>query len=745
MNHSEEKRIQKKKRTGYNIYGIRDSLFYLLVALACAVILIALADLMVSGWPLMTRVVLYVAILAAAAAAAVAFGKSSQAQVEAYRRQEGFEFIGLYDLADAQLTDSSDILSREEEAHYLSAVLENLIFRQTGIKQALCLTGRSGCGKSTILSFFKKEYQDQYQIYDFTGYYYNFEAALAEMLGSDPEQRLQQECREKKVIFILDQFERFFFLPPEKRERMRELMIRVSRKNTAMILSMREEYLADFMKEFDVNNMKRDNRQGTAALPMGILNNLTSVIRDDVKNYHVIRRQQQNVFREWKGMSVKENFLTHLDTVGGYLETTTVDPVGNTIFYCENQNDAPGGKADKGIILENKCERLFGERGQEYFAKHREEPLIEQQIIFHMAEYEKKTKQRPEDEVRELLRLEEYELLEHYFDTQLAATGDYYDASRILYLLSQARINQMVLKREDLEYGLFENQFSRDGHRKVNDVIECLEDLQLIRKNIRRSDQEYEIAHDFIAQAFLSYSSSNLDRNVRSALDLFMAEMRDTNRQAYMEEKRRYNEKAQKSRYYAVVGIVAAVAAAAAQLILTAAANPWDSIWAAWNVYGDVTTVLPMLVMLTSMLYMYQVYQKVLQYCRGRRERQCRVIYLILMAGAVLGVVFYPYGMMFFGIFLAVMGLNCVFLLDGSYQKSSRKELQNYGWKCSLIGIAYAVLHVLFFLFNEVFPVYYVFIEMVMMFLLIGYSFIAHMTREYLYGRRMDAGSERVR
>ena len=40
----------------------------------------------------------------------------------------------------------------------------------------------------------------------------------------------------------------------------------------------------------------------------------------------------------------------------------------------------------------------------------------------------------------------------------------------------------MVLKREDLEYGLFENQFSRDGHRKVNDVIECLEDLQLIRK-----------------------------------------------------------------------------------------------------------------------------------------------------------------------------------------------------------------------------------------------------------------------
>ena len=96
-----------------------------------------------------------------------------------------------------------------------------------------------------------------------------------------------------------------------------------------------------------------------------------------------------------------------------------------------------------------------------------------------------------------------------------------------------------------------------------------------------------------------------------------------------------------------------------------------------------------------------------------------------------------------------MMGLNCVFLLDGSYQKSSRKELQNYGWKCSLIGIAYAVLHVLFFLFNEVFPVYYVFIEMVMMFLLIGYSFIAHYDQGISVrpedGRRKRAGAVEIR
>ena len=62
-----------------------------------------------------------------------------------------------------------------------------------------------------------------------------------------------------------------------------------------------------------------------------------------------------------------------------------------------------------------------------------------------------------------------------------------------------------------------------------------------------------------------------------------MGEMIDTNRQAYREEKRRYNEKAQKSRYYAVVGVVAAVAAAAAQLILTAAVSKLAKRMAAWR------------------------------------------------------------------------------------------------------------------------------------------------------------------
>lgn len=53
------------------------------------------------------------------------------------------------------------------------------------------------------------------------------------------------------------------------------------------------------------------------------------------------------------------------------------------------------------------------------------------------------------------------------------------------------------------------------------------------------------------------------------------------------------------------------------------------------------------------------------------------------------------------------------------------------------------ILHLVLLLFNHEFPVYIIFIEMVMMDLLIAYAYLAHMTKENLYGRRMDVSSER--
>ncbi len=146
----ESKRRKKdttKKKTGYNIYGIREDMFIYGSARICALIVLTIMQIGIAGFSTTVKVILDVIVLVIVAVVAVWKNRQRQEKVEAYRRQEGFEFIGLYDLSGEQNLKSSDILSREEEVTYLNQVLEDLIFRQDSVKQALCLTGKSGCGK----------------------------------------------------------------------------------------------------------------------------------------------------------------------------------------------------------------------------------------------------------------------------------------------------------------------------------------------------------------------------------------------------------------------------------------------------------------------------------------------------------------------------------------------------------------------------------------------------------------------
>ena len=746
MTKTETKNIQQKKKTNYNVYGVKDRTFYLCAGIFCGLIAGALLQLVAAPLALPVRAALAVIAIGAGAVIGLLKSPGSGRKILPYRRQDGFEFIGLYDLSAREDLRGSDVLSRETEVEYIDQLLETLIFRQNSIKQAICLTGKSGCGKSTILSFFKQKYQDRYQIYDLTGSYSHFQAALTECFGLHLDQELIARTREQKLVFILDQFERFFFLDEEKKEQIRSAISVLSRKNAAIILSMREEYLADFMKEFDINNMKDGARGLQDTENTGILNNLTSIIRDDRKNYHVQETAAAFQLSKWGSETIKDRSMMHLEHVGSHSQTAALDPVGNTIFYCENQNDVKvrcNGTEEEATLLQSKCEILFGAKGRTLYEKHKQEPLIQQQITYHMMEYEKKVKETSMEELERMFGEEDYELLNHYFDTQLTAAGNFFHASRILYLLSQARLNHVVMKRPDLEYGLFEDQFSKDGHKEVNQMIDRLEELQLIRRNVKRSDQEYEIAHDFIAQAFLNYSNSSMDRNVKSALDIYMAEYLDANKKTYIEQKRRHSAKAQKSGYYRNLFLVFSLLAIAVDAIVHFAFNPWLDLWKGSNVYGDIFTFVPLLMTEACMIYIFHVYQKVVQFYRGPKETASKVIYAVIMAAAVLANFFYPHGLIFYGLGLALMGANCAFLLNDSYQKASRMEMRNYGLKCSMIGLVFAVVHLIFWAFNSQFPTYIIFVEMAMMVILVVYAYLAHMTREYLYGRRMDASSDR--
>lgn len=747
MRNLEYKVVQKKKKNHFNIYGVNGRVFCILTSVTCALIIVSVLQLLIEPMPPTACVLIDISIIVSALAFAFLRDYLERVQIDSYKRQKDFEFIGLYDISGSKSLKEKDILSRDEEVRYLGRMLEELIFPQEGVKQAICLTGKSGCGKTTILSFFKQKYGDQYEIIDLTGNYTNLQTALTEQLGTNLDEKLLEMTRHQKVLFLFDQFERYFFLDEAKKAQFRNLMKALSRKNTGIILSMREEYLADFLKEFDINDLKQDKRCGENYLHAGILNQLTSSIRDGQKNYHIAKAAQNRRLSVWKNEKIKENYYVHLEHTGNYSEKTMLEAVGNTVFYCENQNDIrmqSNGMLETASVLQSKCERLFGDDGTKFYEKHKQEPLIQQQITYHMAEYEKKVKQLSGRELRELFAKEDYELLNDYFDTQLASAGDYFNASRILYLLSSARLNHMVMKKKDLEFGLFADQFSREGHKEIPLILEKLEERQLIRKSIACSDQEYEIAHDFIAQAFLNYSYSNMNRNVKSALDIYMAEYMDTGKKNYIEKKREHFDKVQKSNYYTILFVVFALLTVGVDCIVRFVWNPWHGLWKQGNLYGDFVTFFPLLMTEVCILYLYHIYHKILRYYRGKKEVICKIVYAAIMAGSVLTDLCYPHGMALYGILLTVMGMNCVFLLDGSYQKASRQELRDYGLKCSLIGVAYTAFHFVAWGFNTQFPMYIILMEMVMMCILVAYAYGAHMTKEYLYARMMDAGSERI-
>ena len=626
--------------------------------------------------------------------------------------------------------------------------MQGLVFSQKKIKQAICLTGRSGCGKSTIISFFRNKYGDHYEIVEMTDNYLNFRSHLNYRFKNDIEGELIRLTQEKKVVFVLDQFERFFYLDEEKKKDIKQLIFNISKENTAIIISLREDYLADFLKVFNVNNLKETGLKKNAENDSGILSSLTNIVKISNKNrYRPMTNNPRKSHGAFSKRGIKKNYFLNLEEVGKWTDEGVLERVDNTIFYCEGQSVDTGGKNaenDEKIMIKGKCEELFGQKGVEFYEKHRSDTLIQQEIVFHMAEFEKKINILSSYDISELCKLENYELMNQYYDTQLMSTGDFFNASRIMYLLSSARINKVVMRNDDLEFGIVPEQFEKKGNIIFHKTLDKLEQLQLIRRNIKDSDLEYEVAHDFIANTFLSYSYTHIDRNVRGALDLFMSECIDTDKERGMKEKKDFFGVLKKSLFYKKAVVISAVSAVIAFLMIVFVYNPWLDVWKDYNVYGNTFSWFPLLCTEACMLYLYNIYNKVLRFCRGKKEKECKITYIICLTGCVVGVYFYPHGVVFLGVFLSIMGLTAAFLLNSAYQRASRNELRSYGFKCLTVGIAVIVFHFMMWAYNSTLPVYVVFIEMAMMVIIIGYGFLAHMTKEYLYGRIMDASSERV-
>lgn len=737
--------IKEAKSRQRNIYSINNKafnfIFYFLVVLEIFV----LFELVISNFPLIYQVVL---VLTMFVVGIILFLKKTSVQklsIEPYSRKDKFAFLGLHDLSKENVSlQSSDIVPRKDEVKHINEVLEKTIFPQENVKQLLCLTGQSGCGKSTIISFLENEYKDKYQFYNFTCDYNIIDTKILDVFGTNPEAKIAELTYANKVVIILDQFERYFFLNDEKKEKVKALIAQLAKKNSAIIVSLREEYLAEFFREFNMNNIKAPSSDKTLR---GIIRPLSNIIEDKASFSKIKETYRSEPYMQWQNNHIKNNYLIHTQIPENQSLEENIENLGVTLFYCENQSDSVT-KRDNKILktntLRDKCDQLFSDYGTKYFDKHKANPLIEQEIFFHMTEFDQKVRNMPIEELEKIMNLNDAELLERYFDIQLASSNDFFNTSRILYLLSQARHYHITMKMEDIKTGLYIDQFGSKGNDDFAKALKRLEELQLIHRSVENSIVEFEIAHDFIATAFINYSSSNMTRNVKGALDIFLAEYLNENNKQDITYRKKYRVKEQSNHFFLWVSYVSIAVDLIAFLIMAFIYNPWEHVNSIVNPYLSVLPVFVPIFSSIAILYLGEIFDKIIKYYHGPKEKLLVFIYILIMVSAICSVVIYPYSLFFVGICCIVLGLTFMFLLDSNYQETSRNELWNYGFRTAMIGFVYAFGHIMFVVFNpDGFPSFLIFSEAVMLFILFVYSCIAHLTKEYLYARMIDASSER--
>lgn len=719
--------------------------------------------------------IIFIAIAAATFLAGYILSAPDKEEILPYKRCSGFNFLGLHDLSNVILDEnSSDVIKRDEEVEYIYNVLENIIFPQGNIKQTLCITGKSGCGKSTILAFLQQKYseeKDKYMVYNFSGNYNNLKGVLEENFGDHISDKISNlTIKRRKIIFILDQFERYFFLTAQKQKDIRKFIEELCQKNTAVIVSLREEYLAEFLKEFDLNDIKSNSLINDEVTHHGLLRDLVGYIKD-TENYVVMQSSRSSVtYTLWKNEHIKNPERIHiLDPISNGV--AEFNRPGITLFYCENQsfsskkkeeeNNNKKEEENKKEIMKEKCEKCFKpEIEAKFYEKYRDKPLIEQEIVFHMAEYDQKIR-NDENAAERYINTDNQDILKRYFDIQLSATGDYFNALRIMYILSSARLHQISMKTSEIETGLFADQFSKKGAEALAKTMAKLEELQLIKRSMRNSQSEYEISHDFIAKTFTNYCSNTMDRNVKEALDIYLSDylveyersisvkedkntdgsQKTDENKFYIRLRNKISEQ-NKDNYYKVIACIFAALIILTDLFYRIVWNPWQDGILKDPVNGFFACFIP-IHLIICFVYFYQMFDKVFKFYNGKHGVWLKVIYFFMGLITYMSELFYPHFLSTNGTVLFLIGATGVIILSGDHRETSKNALRRYGAKCMLMGGIYALAHIMVFLYKKELTPEIIILEVWVMAALTAFAHLSHMSAEYLYGRRMDVSEDK--
>lgn len=386
-------------------------------------------------------------------------------------------FVGIYNIEDLNGQNSEfyndKLISRIHEVEYLKEIL-NKIFLQSNEKQSICIIGESGSGKSTIINCLQNELSDV-TVINCSDRYKDLKRFLLKRFKKETLEDLLFELQNttQKILFIFDQFERFFYLDYQEQKMLKDIIFnKLNFKNVASIFILRSDYFAEFAYSVNINDITNNeiNPKGILAKPFG------------------------------------ENWYSN-----------------NYLIYCKNMvdEDFPRNYSIKQEnIIENRnsdihdlCRLAFDGMGNEVYERFKYKRLIEKQVFLSLLE-----SKYTSCDFEELLRTNsDRDLLVMYYDKQLCSTGDYYTAAKIMYLLSTGRVyNNHYSVRQIYEALLICHDFEIAN---VNKTLECLCERHLIKRVQRDDINYYDIVHDYIAESFIEYVEVDLHEYVKSTID----------------------------------------------------------------------------------------------------------------------------------------------------------------------------------------------------------------------------------
>ena len=583
------------------------------------------------------------------------------------------QFIGLYSIEDKKIDLNIDngLIPRDMEIGCLRSLIDKCFYDTEG-KRGICLIGRSGSGKSTIVNQFEYDPELPYKVHNFSNNYDYFEDYILSLYRDNPEKYLIDDNR---TVFILDHFERYFSLTDERKASVKNTIRRIAKLSVVFIFSMREEFFVPFLAEFDINDL--DGSHPACIKGTGIL-------------------------------SYKEYLL-------GNREKTE-----ENVLICGSEKET---NDDKGIVktMARLCNQAFGdERGDEVYRYFQSGTLIQQQIIFNMLKHEFDE----EGEIATLnTNIDENTMMKKYYDVQLCSTGDYYMASRIMYILCVGRNKGISFTDDDVKNALC--VLGKKANDDFNSCLNKLHELKLIKFSARNTTARYEIAHDYVAKSYEAYANTELPSNVKNAMDEFISEyIRETNMSKIISDYRRMKKWISTGVFGWIVFIISLVITSICFTVETMGGSSRIS----WAVF---------IICITSILYVFSFYMNITRHYRKGCWVLVTFLYLLAMCFGTAASVFPEHWLYCLGAGNAAMGLSCCIIgLNFHLAEMGRKWFRAYGLRTFLVVFLLIALSYLvqFASFRSIGILdTKSILQLLPMVALLVYGFLSHLNKEYFY------------